>query len=80
MLALLGKTRIIHDPRHHRSVFLHGRQYLPPHLGQHLFVVPWRVRHQVVQRLVRGTNIVWGQARGHRLDTLALSRQQQYVQ
>jgi len=29
---------------------------------------------------VRGTNIVWGQARGHRLDTLALSRQQQYVQ
>ena len=75
MLSLLRKPRVIHDPRHHWTVFLHGGQHLPSHLRQHLFVVPWRVRHQVMQRLVHATNIVWGQARSHRLDALAFSRQ-----
>ena len=32
MLPLLGKTRIIHNPRHHWTVFLHGGQHIPPHL------------------------------------------------
>ena len=75
MLPLLRKTRVIHDPRHHRTVLLHGREHLPPHLRQHLLVVPGRVGHQMMQRLVHATNIVRRQARCHRLDTLALSRQ-----
>jgi hypothetical protein len=57
MLPLFWKGRIIYDPGDHRLVFLHGRQHFPPHLRQHLFVVPGGVRHQVVQRLVHATNI-----------------------
>jgi len=62
---------------HDWAVLLHGRQHRSPHLGQHLVVVPWGVRHQVMERLVRAANIVWSQTRGHRLDTLALAGQQQ---
>ena len=75
MFTLLGETRIVHNPRHHRAEFLHGGQYLPPHLCQHLFVIPGRVRHKVMQRLVHATNVIRSQTRGHRLDTFALSRQ-----
>lgn len=37
--------------------------------------VPRSIRHQVMERLVHATNIVWGQARSHRLDTLTLPGQ-----
>jgi hypothetical protein len=49
MLSLLGKTRIIHNPRHHWTVFLHGWQHFPPHLRQHLLVIPGRGRHHVME-------------------------------
>jgi hypothetical protein len=75
MLTLLRKTRIIHNPRHHGTVFLHRWQHISPHLGQYLVVVPRRIRDQMMERLMHATNIVWSQSRGHRLDTLALSRQ-----
>jgi hypothetical protein len=75
MFPLLGKTCVIHNPRHHRTVFLHGGNHMSPNLGQHLFAVPWRVRHQGMERLVHATNIVGSEARSHRFDTLALSRQ-----
>ena len=74
MFTLLGETRIVHDPRHHRAVFLHSGQYLLPHLCQHLFVVPGRVCHKVMQRLVHAANIIRSQTRSHRLDAFALSR------
>src|ERR1017187_4835858 len=77
VLPLLGKASVIHDPSHHRPVRLHGRQHLTPHLSQHLLVVPRRICHQVVERLVLATNIVWSQTCRHRLDTLALAGQQQ---
>jgi hypothetical protein len=77
MLPWFGKTRIIHNPRHHRIVFLHAWKHIPSNLGQHLFIVPGRVRHQVMERLMRATNIVGSQARSHRLNTLALSGQYQ---
>jgi len=48
MLPLLGKTGIVHNPRHHRTVFLHGWQHFVPHLRQHLFVAPRRVGHKVM--------------------------------
>jgi len=57
---LLGKTGVIDNPRHHRAVLLHGRQHLSPHLRQHLFIVPWCVRHKMVERLVHLANIVRG--------------------
>jgi hypothetical protein len=75
MLPLLRKTRVVHDPRHYRTVLLHGGEHLLPHLLQHRLVVPRRVGHQVMQRLVHAPNIVRSQPRCHRLDTLALSGQ-----
>jgi hypothetical protein len=75
MLPLFRKTRIIYNPSHHWTLFLHGGQHVPPHLGQHLLVVPGRVRHQMMERLMHATNIVGSQAGSHRFDTLALSGQ-----
>jgi hypothetical protein len=77
MLPLLRKTRVVNDPRHNLIVFLKGWQHLAPHLRQHLIVVPWGGRHQVMERLMHAPNIVGGQPRGHRFDTFALTRQQQ---
>jgi hypothetical protein len=74
MFSLLRKTRIVYDPRDHWTVFLHGRQYFPPYLRQHLFIVPGGVRHQMMKRLVHATNVVRRQARCHRLDTLTFTR------
>src|SRR5215471_6765471 len=42
MLPLLRKTRVVHDPRHYRTVLLHGGEHLLPHLLQHRLVVPRR--------------------------------------
>jgi hypothetical protein len=75
MLSLLGKTRIIHNPRHYGTIFLHGGKHIPPYLGQHLLVVPGCVRHQVMERLMHATTIVGSQAGSHWLDALALTRQ-----
>ena len=58
MTSLLGKARVVHNPGHYRGLFLHGWQNFPPHLRQHLAVVPGRVRHQMVQGLVHAANIV----------------------
>jgi len=57
MLPLFRKTRIIHNPCHHRTLFLHDGEHIPLHLGQHLLVVPGRVCHQVMERLMHATNI-----------------------
>lgn len=72
MLTLLRKASVIYDPRHYGAILLHRLQHRPPHLRQHLLVIPWRIRHQMVQRLVHTPNIVRGQACGHRFDALAL--------
>jgi hypothetical protein len=75
MLSLLGKTRIIHNPRYYLTVFLHGWQHIPPHCGQHLLIVPRGVRYQVMQRLMHAANMVRSYARRHRLDTLPFAGQ-----
>ena len=54
-----------------------ANKHLTPHRGQHLSVVPRRVRHQMMQRLMRAANIVGSQSCRQRLDTLTFSRQQQ---
>jgi hypothetical protein len=75
MLPLLRKPRVVYDPRHYWAVFLHGWQHKSLNLGQHLLVVPGRVCHQMMERLMHATNIVGSQAGSHRFDTLALSGQ-----
>ena len=77
VLALFGKTCVIHNPGRHRTMFLHRRQHLPPNLGQHLLIVPGRVSDQVMQALMHPPDIMGGQTGGHRFDTLAFPRQQQ---
>ena len=77
MLAFLGKTGIINDPRYHRSVLLHRWQDLLAHFIQQRLVAPRRLGHQMVQGLPRGLNAVRTESRRHRLDALSLTRQQQ---
>jgi hypothetical protein len=75
MLALFRETGVIHNPCHHGTLLLHAGQHLPPHLCQHLGIILRRVRHQMMQRLVHAPNVIGCQACGHRLYTLALSKQ-----
>jgi hypothetical protein len=77
MLPLLWKTGIVYDPRHHRTGPLHGWERLLPHLFQHCLVIPRCVGHQMVERLVHPSYIPRRQARGHWLDTLAITGQKQ---
>ena len=76
VLSLFGKTGVIHDPCHHRTIPLHGGKHLLPYLPQHLLVIPRRICYQVMQRLVHATNIVRRQTCSHRLNALAIPGQQ----
>jgi hypothetical protein len=49
---LLRKSRVVEDPRYYRTMLLHGWEHLLPHWLQQLLVVPRRVGHQVMQRLM----------------------------
>src|SRR5262250_150663 len=75
--SFLHESRVIHHPGHHWSLLLHGRKYVAAHLFQQVFVTPGGIRHDVVQRLMGLPQVVRTEAGRHRLDTLALSRQQQ---
>ena len=77
MPAFLGKAGIINDPRYDRSVLLHRWQDLLAHIIQQCLVTPGRLGHQMVQGLPRGLHIVRPESRGHRLDALSLTGQQQ---
>ncbi len=71
--ALLGGAGVIHEPTRDRPLARHGRQD-----GRaHRLVAPGGVGDQVMQGLVRGLHPVRRQPGGHRLDALALARQQQ---
>ena len=77
MLALLGKAGVVDDPGADRSLPLERRQHLAPHHRQHRRVRPIRLRHEVMQRLMRRLHATGRNPRRHRLDALALARQQQ---
>ena len=49
--AFFRKPGVIHDPRHHRPVLLHCRQYLFAHLPEDCLITLGRLGHQIVQRL-----------------------------
>jgi hypothetical protein len=77
MRALLGKAAVVDDPVAHRPMPLDRRQHLRPHRRQQRRIVPLRLRHHVVQRLVLGLHMRRIEPCCHRLDALALARQQQ---
>jgi hypothetical protein len=56
---------------------LDRRQHLCAHRRQHRRIVPVRLRNHMMQRLVFGLHMRRVEPRGHRLDALALARQQQ---
>ncbi len=62
---------------HDGTLLLHCRENRTAHLRQQLFVAPGSIGDQMMQRLMHSPNVVGSQARGHRLDALALARKQQ---
>ena len=56
---------------------LDRRQHLRPHRGQNRRIVPLRLGHHVVQRLMFGLHMGGVEPRRHRLDALAFPGQQQ---
>ena len=50
--ALLGEAGVIDNPVQHRPLPLDCRQHLRPHRGQDRRIVPVRLCHHVVQRLM----------------------------
>ena len=77
VFALLGETGVVDNPVAHRPMPLERRQHLRAHSGQHRCIVPVRLRHHVMQRLVLSLYMRRFQPRSHRLDALALPGQQQ---
>jgi hypothetical protein len=77
MLALLREAGVIHDPVPHRAVPLDGRQHKVAHRSQKGGIVPFGLGHHVMQGLVGRLHPARLDPSGHRLDALALARQQQ---
>jgi hypothetical protein len=75
--ALLGVAGVVDDPGVDRAVLLDGWQHLAAHRGQHRLVRPVRLGDQMMQRLLRRLHPLRLQPGRHRLDALALTRQQQ---
>jgi hypothetical protein len=77
MRALFGEAGVVDHPRPDGRVSLELGQRVIARHGQHLTRLPRRVRHEVMQRLVRPTHVAGVQLGRHGLDTLAFPRQQQ---
>jgi hypothetical protein len=78
MPTLLGDAGVVEDPGVQRAAAGgQPRQHPIPHRGEHGPVIPGCLGDEVVHRLVRGADAPRGQLGRHRLDALALARQQQ---
>ena len=77
MTPLLGKARVIDDPRFDRPAALDRRQHQFAHLGQHRRVRPRRVANKMKQGLMLRRDLRRCCHRRHRFDALALNRHQQ---
>ena len=77
MPTLLGKARIVNDPRLERPVPFNRRQHARADNVQDGLIAPVGLGDEVMQRLMGRLNALRGDAGGHRLDTLALAGQQQ---
>ena len=77
MNPLLGKARVIDNPRLDRAMAHDRRHDQLAHLAQYRFVRPRSLTHKMQKRLVLGRDPRGRHHGGHRLDTLALAGQQQ---
>jgi hypothetical protein len=77
MLALLRKAGVVDDPGRDRPMALDRRRELPLNRGQQSPIGPVGLGDEVVQGLMRGAHLVRIDPRRHRLDALALQRQQE---
>jgi len=77
MRALLGKGGVVHDPVSEWAVSLDGRDHRPAHGSENGRVVPGRLGHNVMHRLMPRLHPLRIEPGRHRLHTLALTRQQQ---
>jgi len=77
MLALLGNTGVVDNPGADWCIFLDLRQHERAHGRKQLAFVPWCLRHEMMQRLVLGADLVGRNACRHRLDALSVTGQQQ---
>jgi hypothetical protein len=75
MLALFGEAGVVDNPVAHRPMPLDRRQHLRAHRRQQRRIVPLRLRHHVVQRLVFGLHMPRVKPRGHRLNAFAIAGQ-----
>ena len=76
MDALLGKGRVVDDPRFDRTLPLDRGQDHLPHLGQNRRVQPTPFPDEVQQRLMLGRRSPRRRHRRYRLHALAFARQQ----
>ena len=74
---MLGKTRVVDDPRIDGPVPLDRGQHHLTHLGQHLLVRPAPRADEMQQRLVLGRDPFRRRNGGHRFHALALARHHQ---
>lgn len=77
MGALLRMCRVVKDPPSTRLLAQQLGDHLPGHRSEHRSVIPRRIGHQVMHRLMRRAHILRMYPRGHRLDALPLPRQHQ---
>ena len=75
--SLLGDAGVIDHPAADRSAPLHNRQHPQTNRGEQRLVGPVCLGHEVMQRLMRCLHASRFDARRHRLDALAGTRQQQ---
>ena len=77
VLPLLGKARVVDNPRHDRAVALDLRHNQLAHFGQYFLIRPSRDTDEMQQRLVLRRRPPRRRLRRHRLNALALARQHQ---
>jgi hypothetical protein len=77
VLALLGKARVVDDPRFNRMIALDNRQDLLANAGHKCRIRPAALSDKMQQGLVLGRYPVRPHDRRQRLHRLALQRQKQ---
>ena len=77
VFAFLRKSGVVDDPGLHWSLLDHRRKHRLANPLQQFLIRPRRIGDQMMHRLMHLPHIVRSQSCGHRLDALALNRQQQ---
>lgn len=77
MLAFLGKSRVVDDPRRDGAMLLNCRQRMCANAIHHRRVAPFALADEMQHRLVMGGRSAWRRQRCHRLNAFAIDRQQQ---